>query len=119
MLPVPLVGEDDHQIAKVPRSMVVSIIRPRLEETFELVRERLEGSGLGRAAGTRVVLTGGACQLPGAREMAAGFSAGRSAGRPAACAGCPTRRPARPSPPPPACSPGRPARAASFRHRPR
>lgn len=71
MLPVPLVGEDDHQIAKVPRSMVVSIIRPRLEETFELVRERLEGSGLGRAAGTRVVLTGGACQLPGAREMAA------------------------------------------------
>jgi cell division protein FtsA len=71
MLPVPLVGEDDHQFAKVPRSMVVSIIRPRLEETFELVRERLEGSGLGRAGGTRVVLTGGACQLPGAREMAA------------------------------------------------
>ena len=71
MLPVPLVGEEDHQIAKVPRSMVVSIIRPRLEETFELVRERLDGSGLGRAAGTRVVLTGGACQLPGAREMAA------------------------------------------------
>jgi len=59
-VPVPLVGEDDHQIAKVPRSMVVSIIRPRLEETFELVRERLEGSGLGHAAGTRVVLTGGA-----------------------------------------------------------
>ena len=71
MLPVPLVGEDDHQIAKVPRSMVVSIIRPRLEETFELVRERLEGSGLGKAAGIRVVLTGGACQLPGAREMTA------------------------------------------------
>jgi cell division protein FtsA len=71
MLPVPLVGEEEHQLVKIPRSMVVSIIRPRLEETFELVRERLEGSGLGRAAGTRVVLTGGACQLPGAREMAA------------------------------------------------
>ena len=51
--------------------MVVSIIRPRLEETFELVRERLESSGLARAAGHRVVLTGGACQLSGAREMAA------------------------------------------------
>lgn len=70
MLPVPLVGEEEHQIAKVPRSMVVSIIRPRLEETFELVRDQLEASGLSRAAGTRVVLTGGACQLSGAREMA-------------------------------------------------
>ncbi len=71
MLPVPLVGEDDHTIAKVPRSMVVGIIKPRLEETFEMVKERIEGSGLGRAAGTRVVLTGGASQLSGAREMAA------------------------------------------------
>jgi cell division protein FtsA len=71
MLPVPLVGEEEHHIAKVPRSMVVSIIRPRLEETFEMVRDRLESSGLGRAAGSRVVLTGGACQLVGAREMAA------------------------------------------------
>ncbi len=71
MLPVPLVGEEEHQIAKVPRSMVVNIIRPRLEETFEMVKERLDGSGLGRIAGTRVVLTGGASQLSGAREMAA------------------------------------------------
>ncbi len=71
MLAVPMVGEDDHALSKVPRSMVVSIIKPRLEETFELVRDRLEGAGLGRAAGTRVVLTGGASQLVGAREMAA------------------------------------------------
>ena len=70
MLPVPLVGEEEHQIAKVPRSMVVNIIRPRLEETFEMVKERLDKSGLTRAAGTRVVLTGGACQLAGVREMA-------------------------------------------------
>ncbi len=70
MLPVPLVGEEQDQIAKVPRSMVVNIIRPRLEETFEMVKERLDSSGLSRAAGTRVVLTGGACQLGGARELA-------------------------------------------------
>jgi cell division protein FtsA len=70
MLPVPMVGEEEHQIAKVPRSMVVNIIRPRLEETFEMVKERLDGSGLGRVAGSRVVLTGGASQLSGAREMA-------------------------------------------------
>jgi cell division protein FtsA len=90
MLPVPLVGEDEHQIAKVPRSMVVNIIRPRLEETFEMVRERLDASGLNRAAGTRVVLTGGACQLAGAREMANAIL-GRQVriGRPAALRGLP------------------------------
>jgi cell division protein FtsA len=71
MLPIPMVGEEEHHIAKVPRSMVVNVIRPRLEETFEMVRERLKSSGLSRAAGTRVVLTGGACQLGGSREMAA------------------------------------------------
>ena len=70
MLPVPMVGEEEHQIAKVPRSMVVNIIRPRLEETFEMVRDRLDSSGVARAAGHRVVLTGGASQLSGVREMA-------------------------------------------------
>lgn len=71
VLPVPMVGEDDHQIARIPRSMLVGIVRPRLEETFELVRARLDASGLGRIAGRRVVLTGGASQLIGVREMAA------------------------------------------------
>lgn len=71
MLPVPLVGEDEDAIAKVPRSMVVGIARPRLEETFELLRDRLDGAGLGRAGGARAVLTGGASQLGGVRELAA------------------------------------------------
>ena len=90
MLPVPLVGEEEHQIAKVPRSMVVNIIKPRLEETFEMVKERLEGSGLARAAGTRVVLTGGASQMTGVRDMAARIL-GRQVrqGRPAAPRGLP------------------------------
>jgi len=70
-LPVPLLGEDEHAIARIPRSMVVNIIKPRLEETFELVRERLDAAALGREGGTRVVLTGGGSQMVGAREMAA------------------------------------------------
>jgi cell division protein FtsA len=73
MLTVQMVGEEEHQIAKVPRSMVVNIIKPRLEETFEMVKERLDACGLGRIAGNRMVLTGGASQLSGAREMAAGI----------------------------------------------
>ncbi len=71
MLPVPLVGEEEHQIHRVPRSEVVKIVRPRIEETFEMVRARLEAAGLAREAGNRVVLTGGASQLSGARELAA------------------------------------------------
>jgi cell division protein FtsA len=90
MLPVPLMGEEDHQLAKVPRSMVVNIIRPRIEETFEYIKDRLDASGLGRAAGNRVVLTGGACQLAGVREMAARMLSRQvRLGRPAALRGLP------------------------------
>ena len=71
MLMVPIVGEEDHQLSRVPRSQVVNIIRPRLEETFEYVKDRLDSAGLTRAAGNRVVLTGGACQLGGVRDLAA------------------------------------------------
>lgn len=70
ILSVPLVGEEEHHFTKIPRSQLVDVVRPRLEETFELVRERLDQAGLAREAGTRVVLTGGASQLAGAREMA-------------------------------------------------
>ncbi len=70
LLAVPLVGEEEHHIAKVPRTMVVNVIRPRLEETFELLKDRLESSGMSRA-NARVVLTGGGSQLVGVRDMAA------------------------------------------------
>ena len=72
MIAVPQIGEEDEgHVNHVPKSMLVSIIAPRIEETFELVRDRLEASGFDKVAGRRVVLTGGACQLHGAREFAA------------------------------------------------
>jgi cell division protein FtsA len=68
---VPQVGEEEEgQANHVPKSLLVGIVSPRLEETFELVRNRLEASGYDKVAGRRVVLTGGACQLPGTRELA-------------------------------------------------
>jgi cell division protein FtsA len=71
LINVPQIGEDGsgspNQVAK---SILVGIIQPRLEETFELVRARLEASGFDKIAGRRVVLTGGAAQLTGARELA-------------------------------------------------
>ncbi|MDH3738124.1 MAG: cell division protein FtsA [Alphaproteobacteria bacterium] len=66
------VGEDEHNSPNhIPRSLLNGIIQPRLEETFELVRERLTDSGFDPIAGRRVVLTGGGSQLQGVRELAA------------------------------------------------
>ncbi|MDO8605342.1 MAG: cell division protein FtsA [Phaeospirillum sp.] len=70
-LKVPLVGEDeDGATNQVPRSMLIQIIQPRIEETFELVRSHLEDSGFDKMAGRRVVLTGGASQMQGVRDLA-------------------------------------------------
>jgi len=72
LIAVPQVGEEDRDApSQIPRTMLTGIIQPRLEETLELVRERLRASGFDRIAGRRVVLTGGASQLTGIREMAA------------------------------------------------
>ena len=68
---VPPIGEEeDGHVNHVPKSFLVRIIAPRIEETLELVRNRLEASGCDKIAGRRVVLTGGACQLHGVRELA-------------------------------------------------
>jgi len=72
MLDVPLLGEEDDgfNANQVPKSLLVGIIRPRVEETMELVRARLEAIGLQRTGGRRVVMTGGASQLTGLRDLA-------------------------------------------------
>jgi cell division protein FtsA len=68
---VPQVGDaEDGHVNQVPKSHLIQIISPRLEETFELVRNRIESSGFDKLAGRQVVLTGGASQLPGVRELA-------------------------------------------------
>ncbi|MCZ4279288.1 cell division protein FtsA [Kiloniella laminariae] len=71
MIDVPQVGEAaGSQPQQVPRSLLVGIIQPRLEETFEIVRSKLEMSGFDKIGGRRVVLTGGASQLPGLPDLA-------------------------------------------------
>ncbi|MEE8622634.1 MAG: cell division protein FtsA [Alphaproteobacteria bacterium] len=72
IIDVPLVGEEERaEPNHVPRAIPVSIIGPRIEETFELIRARLEGSGFDKIAGRRVVLSGGASQLQGVAELGA------------------------------------------------
>ncbi len=67
---VPPIGEEEpSQPNYVPRSFLAGIIQPRIEETFELVQAKLVDSGIGRIAGRRAVLTGGASQLQGLCEI--------------------------------------------------
>jgi cell division protein FtsA len=54
----------------VPRSMLKGIIAPRVEETLELIKERLKNAGALVDPGAGVVLIGGASQLAGVREVA-------------------------------------------------
>jgi cell division protein FtsA len=72
MLAVPLVGERGvDTVQKVPRSTLSAIIKPRIEEIFDLVIQRLNDNPQLAAMAGRVVLTGGASQLPGLRDLAA------------------------------------------------
>jgi cell division protein FtsA len=71
VIDVPLIGEEGPENSNhLPKSHLIRIIQPRLEEIFEMVRSRMDKSGFQEAAGRRVVLTGGASQLPGVRELA-------------------------------------------------
>jgi len=63
-------GDDSDHPSYLPKSEIVRIIRPRVEEILELVRDRLENAGLSALAGRRLVLTGGASQLTGLPELA-------------------------------------------------
>ena len=71
VIPLAQMGEEGEDSAmRVPRSMLTRIIQARLEEIFGQVQTRLRASGFDVAAGRRAVLTGGACQLAGVRELA-------------------------------------------------
>jgi len=85
------IGSDDGEAPlQIPRSVMTRIIRARIEETLEILRDRLNKSGYGNAVGKRVVLTGGASQLSGLPEAARRIL-GRNVriGRPLGVAGLP------------------------------
>ena len=88
---VPAVGADDREPPHlVSRQSLVAIIKPRVDEILEMVRDRLAASPLGADPRGRVILTGGASQLTGVAEMAARIL-GRQVrvGRPLGIAGLP------------------------------
>ncbi|MDR1058692.1 MAG: cell division protein FtsA [Treponema sp.] len=75
----PYIEEDDDIIVPgvggrpplpIPRSQILAIIRPRMEEIFRMVREKLDKLALSRPLGGGIVLTGGGAQLLGVAELA-------------------------------------------------
>jgi cell division protein FtsA len=90
MITVPPVGDEREQAQLVPRSALVHIIKPRVEEILEMVRDRLAASPFAAEARGRVILTGGASQMTGLSELAARIL-GRAVriGRPLGISGLP------------------------------
>jgi cell division protein FtsA len=71
MITIPPVGDDDREPPQfVSRAAVVRIIKPRVEEILEMVRDRLAASPFSAEPRGRVVLTGGASQLAGIADLA-------------------------------------------------
>jgi cell division protein FtsA len=85
---VPPADEDERDRPNhLPKSHLVRIIKPRVEEILELLRDRLKGAG---HAGRRVILTGGASQLVGLSEVAGRILGGQiRIGRPLGIKGLP------------------------------
>ncbi len=85
VISVPPIGEEERDLPnQVTRSQLTRIIRPRVEETLELVRDRLARSGFAGVVGKRIVLTGGASQLTGLGELGAAHPGAQCAARPPA-----------------------------------
>jgi len=72
MITVPPISEDEHEAAQfVSRASLVHIIKPRVEEILEMVRDRLAASPFAAEQRGHVILTGGASQPTGLADLAA------------------------------------------------
>jgi cell division protein FtsA len=84
------VGDDSDQPVHRPRADLVRIIRPRVEEILELMRDRLREKGHPVHSGSRLILTGGASQLTGLPDAVRRILQGQvRQGRPPAMQGLP------------------------------
>lgn len=78
-------GSDDRELIEVPnpmaqwdndrrhvtRSELIGVMRPRVEEILEEVRDRLDASGFEHLPSQQIVLTGGSSLIPGLDDVAA------------------------------------------------
>jgi cell division protein FtsA len=63
-------GDWEHDRRTVSRAELIGIMRPRVEEILEEVRERLDAAGFEHLPSQQIVLTGGGSQIPGLDRLA-------------------------------------------------
>jgi cell division protein FtsA len=72
MITVPPVGDDEREPPQfVSRAALTRIIKPRVEEILEMLRDRLAASPFAAEPRGRIILTGGGSQLAGIADLAA------------------------------------------------
>ena len=88
---VPPIGDNDNDLPlQMPKALLSRIVRARVEETLEMIRDRIQRSGFAPLVGRRIVLTGGASQLTGIADAARRILARNvRIGRPLGVAGLP------------------------------
>ncbi|QIE41691.1 cell division protein FtsA [Meridianimarinicoccus aquatilis] len=64
-------GDWEHDRREISRSELIGIMRPRVEEILEAVRDRLDAAGFDDLPSQKIVLTGGGSQVPGLASLAA------------------------------------------------
>jgi len=83
MVTVPAVHGEHETANAVSRSSLVRMIRPRIDEILEVIRDRLKASNMISVASRRIVLTGGGAQLTGIADLVGrAFGATTRVGRP-------------------------------------
>ncbi|MGD1882477.1 MAG: cell division protein FtsA [Paracoccaceae bacterium] len=63
-------GDYEHDRRTVSRAELIGIMRPRVEEILEEVRDRLDAAGFDHLPSQQIVLTGGGSQIPGLDGLA-------------------------------------------------
>ncbi len=70
IIEVPLYSSDEKQYKQINRNTINSIIKPRVEETLELVWQKLKQYNLHKKRIKNLILTGGGSQLEGIADYA-------------------------------------------------
>ena len=70
IIEIPLISGENNQFNQINRSTINSIIKPRVEETLEIVWQNIKQNNLHNKKIKNVVLTGGGSQLEGIAEYA-------------------------------------------------
>ena len=70
LIDVHILGKDSNQFTQINRSQLNAIIKPRVEETLELIRQKLKEHNLDKKQIRNLVLTGGGSLLEGIEEYA-------------------------------------------------